>query len=203
MPLCQSHRLCGSPLSPSRKSKTSQNTGACAAWTRHPPAATSAVRGSCPHSRWAVRQEVDLALEGTARQDDGNDVSPLALRRIDGVRAAPMFRPLIMLLSVAPCTPLRVRRTCQHGAGLFPRMACLATFDAVHHALGRVHTCGEIAFRQVQIKIHQKLGSAVAAAYQPSGRKKLRQRRRTRRLPLRPLPTYHKLAACSSRKESA
>ena len=82
---------------------------------------------------------------GVRGQDDGHDAARLALPRIAGAHAEPALPPLVMLPSVAPCAPRHALLRGWQSAGLFAWLACLATFDAGHHALDRARACGHIA----------------------------------------------------------
>ncbi len=74
--------------------------------------------------------------------------------------------------STAPHAPRHARPRRWQSAGLFAWLTCPTTFDAGHHALDRARVCGHIALRQALVKAHQKLDTAVDAAYQPSCGKK-------------------------------
>ena len=127
----------GNPPPPSHKPATPQKTDGCKAWTNRRPAATCAVRGSCPRSCGGYPTKSRSRLGVAARQRDGNDVSLLALKRIDGANAGPALQQMFMQPSKTPCAPQHALPRHWQNVGQFAWMACPCHFRCVPPRFGQ------------------------------------------------------------------
>ena len=84
-----------------------------------------------------VRQKADLALGVAACQRDGNDVSLLALKRIDGANAGPALQQMFMQPSKTPCAPQHALPRHWQNVGQFAWMACPCHFRCVPPRFGQ------------------------------------------------------------------
>jgi hypothetical protein len=115
---------------------------------------------------------------------------------------------------------IRYFNTTLHNNYLWPCFAGAPLSDKQRNAIGHAAQCvlgarGQFSnspladrYKPLSIpaalrKAHQKIDAAVDTTYQPSDRKKvLRLLRRTRSLPLWPVPTHHQFAPCASCQEN-